>query len=579
MSIFPYIYYMIESFHVTNDDKRIALYAGMVTSAFALAEALSSSIWGRLSDKFGRKLILLSGLAGTGISMLAFGFAQSLPAALIARALGGLLNGNIGVLQTTVAEVVKAEEHQGVAFALMPTIWCVGAVVGSALGGSFADPVRSYPDIFRPGGVLDRFPYLLPNLVCSVVVVIGIVVGILFLEETHEDMQGRKDIGLQFGNWIEDRVMRRSFRQSLGRKSDFSGETLVLLHDGDQPPDYRSAASSPGLQATAVGLPPPYQSIDGSDNASERQLDFALSLNSDSLEAANYESSTRKQSSGVWNALTTQLVLNIVGYGILAYHTISAEQLLPVLFSLPESDVPPRLPFWFTGGFALTTKTIGGILSIQGVIQMVSTMVVFPFVERKLGTLTTYRMVVLSYPLLYILVPYLTLVPTTLRMPAIYAILVWKVTAQGFAFPANNMMLAKATPKRALGTFNGFAQSSASLARAIGPSLSGLLEAAGLSRGMLGLPWWFSACIAMMGAVLSLFMTKAKPRCLDPEKRYLGDGPRTIPPAISPEISAALVAADSTSTPEDSVMSRPTSPLLVRISLDIRRDARRGSKF
>ena len=103
-----------------TDDKRIALYAGMVTSAFAFAEALSSSIWGRLSDKLGRKPILLCGLAGTGVSMLVFGFATNLPTVLIARALGGLLNGNIGVLQTTVAEVVTVEAHQAHAFAITP---------------------------------------------------------------------------------------------------------------------------------------------------------------------------------------------------------------------------------------------------------------------------------------------------------------------------------------------------------------------------------------------------------------------------------------------------------------------------
>lgn len=93
MSIFPYVYYMVSSYHITSDDKQIALYAGMVTSAFALAEFSTSVIWGRLSDKVGRKPILLTGLAGTGISMLAFGFAPNLPTALIARALGGLLNG------------------------------------------------------------------------------------------------------------------------------------------------------------------------------------------------------------------------------------------------------------------------------------------------------------------------------------------------------------------------------------------------------------------------------------------------------------------------------------------------------
>ena len=93
MSIFPYIYYMIESFKITSDSNQIAIYAGMVTSSFALAEFSSSVIWGRISDRVGRKPVLLGGLAGTAISMIVFGFAKSLPVVLIGRALGGLLNG------------------------------------------------------------------------------------------------------------------------------------------------------------------------------------------------------------------------------------------------------------------------------------------------------------------------------------------------------------------------------------------------------------------------------------------------------------------------------------------------------
>jgi len=93
MSIFPYIYFMISSFNITNDESRIAVYAGMVTSAFAFAEFSTGVLWGRLSDVVGRKPVLLCGLAGTGVSMIIFGFAPSLPVALFARALGGLLNG------------------------------------------------------------------------------------------------------------------------------------------------------------------------------------------------------------------------------------------------------------------------------------------------------------------------------------------------------------------------------------------------------------------------------------------------------------------------------------------------------
>lgn len=95
MSIFPYIYFMIESFHMTTDNRLIAIYAGMVTSAFTFAEFSSGMLWGKISDRVGRKPILLTGLAGTGLSMLVFGFSPNLPMAVFARALGGLLNGYV----------------------------------------------------------------------------------------------------------------------------------------------------------------------------------------------------------------------------------------------------------------------------------------------------------------------------------------------------------------------------------------------------------------------------------------------------------------------------------------------------
>ena len=93
MSIFPYVYYMIVSFDITSDARQISIYVGMVTSSFAFAEFLSGVAWGRISDRVGRKPVLLAGLAGTALSMLVFGFAPNLPVALLGRALGGLLNG------------------------------------------------------------------------------------------------------------------------------------------------------------------------------------------------------------------------------------------------------------------------------------------------------------------------------------------------------------------------------------------------------------------------------------------------------------------------------------------------------
>ncbi|KAI4722524.1 MFS general substrate transporter [Aureobasidium sp. EXF-10727] len=443
MSIFPYVYYMISSFHITNDEKQIALYAGMVTSAFAFAEFSTGVMWGRLSDKVGRKPILLMGLAGTGISMIVFGFSPNLTTALVARALGGLLNGSI---------------------------------VGSGLGGTLADPVRNYPGYFEHGSLFDKFPYLLPNLVCAGVVIFGMVVGILFLEETHEDLKERRDYGLDVGDWILD-----FFRPN--QLDEKAGETLALFEDAA--PGYSSSQSSPAVNPILVGeLPNEAQPV-SSQIPGSRRRDAAVS-----------------------KAFTWQVCLNIVGYGILAY--------------LPESRQAPHLPFQFSGGFALPTKVIGFILSAQGFIQMFATLFVFPFVNRKIGSLATFRLVILSYPILYLMVPYLTLVPTALRMPCIYFVLVWKVTAQALSYPSLAIMLANAAPsKKVLGTLNGVAASSASLCRAFGPTLSGLVQSLGLSIGVLGLPWWANSFVAVIGAVLSLRMVEEKRRYSKAEEASL----------------------------------------------------------
>lgn len=67
--------------------------------------------WGGLSDRIGRKPVLLVGCFGTMISMLILGFSSNIWVALFGRLFGGALNGNIGVIQTMVGELVKKPEH------------------------------------------------------------------------------------------------------------------------------------------------------------------------------------------------------------------------------------------------------------------------------------------------------------------------------------------------------------------------------------------------------------------------------------------------------------------------------------
>lgn len=98
-SIFPYAFPLVKKFNV-SDDSNASFYAGFLISAFAMAEATTGMFWGGLSDRIGRKPVLLAGCFGTLLSLTLVGFSSNFWMALAGRAIGGFLNGNIGVIQT-----------------------------------------------------------------------------------------------------------------------------------------------------------------------------------------------------------------------------------------------------------------------------------------------------------------------------------------------------------------------------------------------------------------------------------------------------------------------------------------------
>lgn len=89
-SIFPYAWSLIKQFQVGKESDA-SFYAGLLISAFSLTEAMMGMFWGSLSDRIGRKPVLLLGCAGTTASLLMVGFARNFWFALAARALGGML--------------------------------------------------------------------------------------------------------------------------------------------------------------------------------------------------------------------------------------------------------------------------------------------------------------------------------------------------------------------------------------------------------------------------------------------------------------------------------------------------------
>lgn len=186
------------------------------------------------------------------------------------------------------------------------------------------------------------------------------------------------------------------------------------------------------------------------------------------------------------------------------------DSMLPTLLSTkePENGEQWALPFKFVSGYGLTTQEIGFVLSVQGVYSMIATVFLFPIVVRRLSALGLFRLISISYPVLYFATPYMVLLPPSLRMAGVYALVIWKCTFATMAYPANAILLTNSAPSLLmLGTINGVAASTASLSRAFGPTVSGFLFSAGLRLGYSGLAWWCSALVAIAGAVISLRMT------------------------------------------------------------------------
>lgn len=144
---------------------------------------------------------------------------------------------------------------------------------------------------------------------CTVIVSCGVVVGILFLEETHAEKKHRRDPGLEAGKWILSRLSFLSrFSRCVECKASRSekaavvpDDVLSLLSDDDQPSGYSTTNSgSPRLQST------PTTSAQGG---------LSLAVDEERGDAA---SSRVKSAPAATKAFTRQVVLNIVGYGILA---------------------------------------------------------------------------------------------------------------------------------------------------------------------------------------------------------------------------------------------------------------------
>jgi DHA1 family tetracycline resistance protein-like MFS transporter len=130
--------------------KATAFQLGVLGALYSLMQFLFSPFWGRLSDKYGRRPILLISLLGSALSYWMFGLAQSVSVLMISRALAGSFGANISAAQAYIADITTPE-NRAKGMGMIGAAFGLGFILGPPLGGLAAHHSLSLPGYIAAG--------------------------------------------------------------------------------------------------------------------------------------------------------------------------------------------------------------------------------------------------------------------------------------------------------------------------------------------------------------------------------------------------------------------------------------------
>ena len=352
-SISPYLPQMASSFPEV-DPSDVGVYVGTIASSFALAQFTTNFFWGWLSDRIGRKPVILTGTLLTAACLFAFGFCRTLWQAVLAQTLMGLVNGNQGIIATCLGEITD-RSNQSRAFIYLPVVYGLGAITGPIVGGLLVSQGEE-PSDHKP------YPYLPPNILSAAVLMVDLILSMIFLEESLEEAKALPPLGRRIGSLFS-------------WAWQFTSSTR---------PSYLKPSSHGSPSRRGVNTSVDEDEASGSDAESCPSIPTMLPHRSTNL--ANL---SRNQ------VLTRDTLLLLSTYAIFQFSNISYNSLYPIF----GQASPPT-------GRSLSPKEIGVSLAFAGAATIFFQVGLFGRVRDKIGNRITYRSCLGGMVLAYMMTPF-----------------------------------------------------------------------------------------------------------------------------------------------------------------------------
>ncbi|CAG8979685.1 hypothetical protein HYALB_00003916 [Hymenoscyphus albidus] len=178
--IFPFVNKMIwETGDIDESD--VGFYSGLIAcqhlpiypeSMFSFTQMLLMIMWGNLSDRTGRKPVMVFSLTGVAFGTALFGFSKTIWQMILFRCCAGIFAGTVVTIRTMITEN-STRETQARAFSFFAFSGNLGILVGPLLGGALSEPAKQYPKVFGHLAIFKQFPYSLPTLVSGLLALLA----------------------------------------------------------------------------------------------------------------------------------------------------------------------------------------------------------------------------------------------------------------------------------------------------------------------------------------------------------------------------------------------------------------------